>query len=119
MVRIPVSPVGLEDAVEGSWVCITGESFPPRGAWVMGCHGAVALSSEGRSWEEGERGRTRVRSPESGSVLGGGPGAPARAPTGLFEKHTATNGERNHKNWLNRSHLSLPPSCQHTGKTGP
>lgn len=49
MVRIPVSPVGLEDAVEGSWVCITGESFPPRGAWVMGCHGAVALSSEGRA----------------------------------------------------------------------
>lgn len=71
MVRIPVSPVGLKDAVEGSWVCITGESFPPRGAWVMGCHGAVALSSEGGSWEEGGGGRTRVRSPESGSVLGG------------------------------------------------
>ena len=46
----------------------------------MGCHGAMAHSSGSGSWES-EGGRTRVRSPELGNVLGTGQGASARAPT--------------------------------------
>ena len=79
-VRIPLSLVSLKDAVEGIWACIIYKSFPLRGAWVMGCHGAMAHSSGSGSWES-EGGRTRVRSPELENVLGRGQGASARAPT--------------------------------------